>query len=111
MLPGVPGRVRKGRSPEAVRRERNRTRLDPEREHRSCDGNEHETELRQDRHLPRGQPFTAGSLDKLSRLSGASRPCRVTAGGAEPATRQAKWMVLEPRYSQPCTPETGGAKE
>lgn len=59
MLPGVPGRVRKGRSLEAVRRERNGTRLNPEREHRSCDGNEHETELRQDRHLPRGQPFTA----------------------------------------------------
>lgn len=77
------------------------------------EGNEHKTELRQDRHLPQRQPSTAEQDPRTGfpRLSGASRPCRVTAGGAEPATRQAKWMVLQPRYSQPCTPETGGAKE
>lgn len=76
------------------------------------EGNEHETELRQDRHLPSdSHPQLNRILGQAFRLSGASRPCRVTAGGAEPATRQAKWMVLQPRYSQPCTPETGGAKE
>lgn len=56
------------------------------------EGNEHKTELRQDRHLPQGQSSTAeqGPRTGFPRLSGASRPCRVTAGGAELATRQAK---------------------